>query len=266
MIDAYLDESGIHDGAAICVIAGYFGGRGQFGKLDQAWKRVLEDFNFPVADLHATDLIKSHRHAPMLKVLAETIARQSKIHPVSFGIVVEDFQSFPLKQRQFMTGATLKNGKLVTSGSPNKPYFVPFQFCIKKVAQYAPVGGKADFFFGLDRPFAKYATSLFDEIKKNAPFWNWESKDRLGGREFPLASETAGLQAADLLAHLTYKHMLERYAANDWDVQPTGILLDCLTNSRAIDDHEFQDKHCLQATLEKSYQLVGNWDGSGLSA
>lgn len=27
MIDAYLDESGIHDKAAICVIAGYFGGR-----------------------------------------------------------------------------------------------------------------------------------------------------------------------------------------------------------------------------------------------
>ena len=33
MIDAYLDESGIHDGADICVVAGYFGGPSQFKKL-----------------------------------------------------------------------------------------------------------------------------------------------------------------------------------------------------------------------------------------
>jgi hypothetical protein len=36
MIDAYLDESGIHDGAEVCLIAGYFGGRVQWRKFSKA--------------------------------------------------------------------------------------------------------------------------------------------------------------------------------------------------------------------------------------
>ena len=46
MIEAYLDESGIHGGAKICVIAGYFGGPGKMRKLEKAWKRALADFSF----------------------------------------------------------------------------------------------------------------------------------------------------------------------------------------------------------------------------
>ena len=61
-----------------------------------------------------------------------------------------------------MTGATLdpKSRKLVTSGCPSKPYFVPFQNIIKVVTDAAPRGGKAHFSFGINTQFAEYAVAL----------------------------------------------------------------------------------------------------------
>jgi hypothetical protein len=48
MIDAYLDESGIHDGAAVCVIAGFYGGRGHWRRFESLWRYTLSQFEvFP---------------------------------------------------------------------------------------------------------------------------------------------------------------------------------------------------------------------------
>ena len=44
MLQAYLDESGIHEGAHVCIVGGYFGGPGQWSKFGAEWKRVLEDY------------------------------------------------------------------------------------------------------------------------------------------------------------------------------------------------------------------------------
>jgi hypothetical protein len=33
--NAYLDESGAHEGASVCLVAGYFGGPGQWKKFSQ---------------------------------------------------------------------------------------------------------------------------------------------------------------------------------------------------------------------------------------
>jgi hypothetical protein len=264
MLEAYFDESGIHDGAAVCVIAGYFGYANHWRAQETKWRKVLDDFNFPLEDFHAHKLIGSEQHQSMLKKLAEAIAK-SAIYPISAGIIVDDFNSFSEKQRKFMTGATLneKTGKLRTSGAPTKPYFTPFQLCLRKVTDYTRPGRKANFFFGLDRPMGKYAKVLFNQIKThNAwPESVWSSKSRLGDPAFPLARETPQLQAADLFVHLTYQHMLERHAANDWNVTPTGSLLTCLRNVKSLSDHFFQTKDCLQEMLEKTYAIAGNWDG-----
>jgi hypothetical protein len=92
------------------------------------------------------------------------------------------------------------------------------------------------------------------------PASDWATKGRLGDPAFPLAKATPQLQAADLLVHLTYRYMLERHAANDWNVVPSGLLLTCLRNIKSRNDHVFQNKASLQGTLEKSYAIAGNWD------
>src|ERR1035441_3464853 len=57
--------------------------------------------------------------------------------------------------------------------------------------------------------------------------------------------------AVTALVHLTYQHMLERLAENNWEVQPSGNLRTCLRNACHITDHAFQDRNALVKTLEK---------------
>src|ERR1700682_5243439 len=167
MIEAYLDESGIHRGANVCVIAGYLGERDSWADLEAGWRKALSDAGVPLEDFHTTDFLPTHNYRGLLLELA-TVIQSCEIRPVSFGIIVSDFFSLNEKQRRFITGAVLKGTKLITSGCPSKPYFTPFQSCVKRVASYTPPEGKAHFFFGLDRGFAKYAMALYGLIKNGA--------------------------------------------------------------------------------------------------
>lgn len=165
MIQAYLDESGIHESAGFCVVAGYFGGKAQWERLDQDWRKALAAYDVALEEFHALDFVKRRKrfygwgdsdHRDLFWRLVTAITSY-RIYPVSVGLVIEDFKGLAEKYRRFFTGAVLRNGRLTTSGCPSKPYFVPFQTCIKRVVSYAPAGGEANFFFGLDRTFAEYA-------------------------------------------------------------------------------------------------------------
>jgi hypothetical protein len=264
MMEAYLDESGIHDGAVACVVAGYFGQRNHWRHFEAAWIAVLTRFGFRLEDFHAKNWIKTRAKRPMLMELAQTIEKYA-IYPVSMGIVIEGFNSFTYQQRRWLTGATAHSGKLVTSGCPTKPYFVPFQLCLMRVASYVKPGRKAHFSFGLDRNFADYAGALFRQSKiklKNAPGTEWKYKNQLGSIFFPMASETPELQAADLLAYLTYLHLTGRFKTGRGPSKPTGLLELCLRNTRSPDDHGFLDKAGLEYALAVA---IAKW-GAGPSA
>lgn len=269
MISAYLDESGIHDGAKVCLIAGYFGGPGQMKRFDTAWRDTLKRFNFPMRDFHAKDLLKRHSAHPMLQALAQVAASQRKVYPVAYGIVVDDFNSFSLDERRFMTGATLMqdSGKLVTSGCPSKPYFVPFQQVLKIVTDNAPVGGLAHFHFGLGNIFAEYALAMFRQIKDEAPihkaFNSWNSRDRLGDPAFPLARDTAPLQAADLLVHTVYQHMLkgiEDGISGEFPYWPSGVARLCIANARTPHHLVYQNRRALQKMIDDAKTLAPAWN------
>ena len=263
MMDAYLDESGVHDDARVCVIAGFFGGSGKWKKFANDWRALLKRFDVPLAEFHAKDIFPKPRgffhptnwngdHEAFRSAVAQTIAGHTKIHPVSAGIIVPDFKSFSQEERRFMTGATSKNGRLVSSGCPGKPYFVPFQHVVRTICGYAPVGGKAHFHFGLARPFAEYAAALARQIKTDdlqGGLWGW--KDRLGRVESPLASQTPQLQAADFLANLTYHHMLDA-GADLGIVFPSPLLQTCLENRLSQEDFFFSSEYTLKRTLDEA--------------
>jgi hypothetical protein len=65
----------------------------------------------------------------------------------------------------FEGGATFRAGKLANSGCPGKSYFVPFRHAVVTICNYAPVGGLAQFYFGLGQHFAGYAIEIFKQIK-----------------------------------------------------------------------------------------------------
>jgi hypothetical protein len=260
MLDAYLDESGIHDGAPVCVIAGFFGGIRHWKKLEEKWEPILIRYGVRLDEFHAKDLIKIPKYEPLLVELVTLISSLKKIHPVCFSINVEDFNSLSYSQRRFITGTVVKNRKMVTSGCPSKPYFVSFQACIRTVCDHAPVGGKAHFFFGLDRPFAGYATELFAQTKSDeyaCPASAWKSKDRLGDPAFRLAKETPQLQAADLFVHLAYRFYLKHREDNSLKMDSYPLLKHCLYNFVVREDIGHQDKEHLIETLINGRKLAG---------
>jgi hypothetical protein len=271
MLDAYLDESGVHGGAVACVIAGYYGGRGEWRRFEKGWRKAFADHGVPLAQFHALHLVKrrryfsaaegwdQERYSSFVAALASAITAH-KICPVSVSIVVDDFMSFTEMQRRFFTGATMLNGRLITTGCPNKAYFTPFQNCVKRVASYAPVGGKANFYFGLDRPFGGYAKVLYEMIKTTPRSDGY--RDRLGETSFPLAKDTPQLQAADLLAYLTFDHMNRLLESNQENAPPSDLLNACLVRTRVSEDHSYMNRSMLQQSLEQTYQREGRWDGT----
>ena len=110
MIEAYIDESGIHEGAKVCVVAGYFGGRGQWRRFESEWLRLLKGYDIPLSDFHAKNLVKNTRHATFLRSAGKLIRSFEKLHPIAVGVVVDDFMSLPVKQRMFFTELTSRTG------------------------------------------------------------------------------------------------------------------------------------------------------------
>jgi hypothetical protein len=161
---------------------------------------------------------------------------------------VRDFYKFSVNERRFLTGAALTfEGRLQNSGSPNRPYFAPFQPVIRRVLGYAPPCGKANFFFGLGRPFAQYATGLYSNLRDNQQY---PYRERFGDISFPLAKETPELQAADLLAHMTYLHMLSCVKSKHWYVNPPEVVRILHRNLRNAGDLVCQDERCIRETLK----------------
>jgi len=251
MIQAYLDESGIHDGAAVCTIAGYFGGPGQWRKHGAEWGRVIEHHQVP--EFHAKQFWgrnpKGERVGPyrgwsdskadaFLGQLVSTIESQTKIHPVSSTVVMESFKKLSHNQRRFLTGAELVNGKFRGTGCPSKPYFLPFQICVTDAAEHAPIGGEAHFFFDLNKQFKGYALDLFALLKHQET----KVRDRIGEIDFRTGLDAPQLQAADLFCYQCYQFALRRLVNSNEKPSPLlrrlvrGMLLetDTFLNDRGL--------------------------------
>jgi len=258
MLSAYLDESGIHDDAEVCVVAGYFAKKGPWRRLESGWKATLRrrEFNVPLGKFRAKDAVKGtnyfygwgeERRESFLSALGRIVA-DSGIHPVCYGLIVSDFFSFSLDERKFLTGATwnAQSQMFMSSGSPNRPYFVAFTECLRMVNLRTPPASKVDFFFGTDRALAKFAESLFRHLKRRR---NIVTSDRFGTISFPYASESPPLQAADLFSYLSYRQMLERKQTGDWETPPSKLLISLIRNRIDPGDTSFRSEQLMRAMI-----------------
>lgn len=255
MIQAYLDETGIHEGAAVCAIGGYFGGPGQWKKLGSKWAAIIHRYG--VTEFHAKRFWafdengehvgihkgwSKNKARDFLEELVSTI-EEHRIHPVSSVVVMESFNKLSHNQRKFLTGAELVNGKFKGTGCPSKPYFLPFQLCITDAAEHAPVGGKAHFFFDLNKQFKGYALDLFALVKNQ----DTRVKDRIGEIDFPTGLEAPQLQAADLFCYQFYQFALKR-AVNP--IETPHFLLRRLAYKMLLETDTFLDDKGLALLLK----------------
>lgn len=220
--EAYFDESGIHDGAQICVVGGYYGIESAWRKFEGQWNKILEGHELLEIGFHAKDFYRredgkrvppyadwSDDKANKFENRLLQVVMRSRIFPFGHGSVVPEWNALPYDTRKFLSGAHRRNGKFMSTGSPDKSYYVPFQFCVADAACSSGVRDKVHMFAGIDRTFSRYAEILYRQLRDD-PRLSDETRDKMGTLAFPLAKETPALQASDLLVYQLYRFLLAR--------------------------------------------------------
>jgi hypothetical protein len=239
MLQAYFDESGIHDGAKVCVVGGFYGHQRAWRKFEQQWSLILTDYpELENRGFHAKEFFgrkerkrvgayenwTDDRAGKFLERLVQAIMRND-ITPIVFGVFVKDFLEMPLVSRQWLTGARFRklDRKCISSGCPSRSYYLPFQFCVLGSARLSGANAvdKIHFFAGLDKNFYKYATELYKFLLEDERL-DESLRSLLGGIEYPLSKDTPGIQAADLLVNRLYRYALARLEDEN---KPVPLLL-----------------------------------------
>jgi hypothetical protein len=226
-------------------VAGYYGSHKNWKTFEAQWNKVLSAYpEVACVGFHAKHFfsrdkdgnrVKEYKGWPEEKAykfmerLTQAIMR-NRIFPVGYGVIVNDFGALTLTLRRWLTGAEFgKNGKYIKGGCPSKSYYLPFEFCVLKSCQKSNANpfDKIHFFAGLDRTFYGYANALFklSLIDERLPK---EIRNLLGTIAYPLAKDTPGLQAADLLCNRLYRRAL--YALDNPSTNPNQLLSDLLKN------------------------------------
>jgi hypothetical protein len=264
VVEAYMDESGIHDGAHVCCIAGYWGSEKKWRKFEKRWPEILKATNEPsLKEFHSTDFWyadgtrkgifaawSDYKAEKFINDLADCIV-EARVFPTHSTLVVEEWNKLNQDERIFLTGGHYyRAGKRwLTLGAPNKTYFLPFQFAVVTPALRCRAGLHVHYVFDLHKQFRTYASDLYDLMKLRTEH-DWAH--RLGSLAMESSEKAPGLQAADLLAYQHYKHAklrIEKNAPLLPDELPP-LVRRLLKNMR--DDHDFQffDAEGLDKALE----------------
>jgi hypothetical protein len=252
MVEAYMDESGIHDGAHVCCIAGYWGSEKKWKRFEKRWPEILQAANEPtLKEFHSTDFWRSDgsrkgifaawndtKADRFIDDLVDCIV-ETKIFPTHSTLVVEEWNKLNRDERIFLTGGHYHRTekRWLTFGAPNRTYFLPFPFAIVTPALACSPGLHVHYVFDLHKQFKTYAGDLYDLLKQRTDF-AWAH--RLGSLAMESSESAPGLQAADLLAYQHYRHAKVRIEKNR-PLRPSELpplIRRLLTNMQ--DDHDFQ--------------------------
>jgi Protein of unknown function (DUF3800) len=225
MLECYLDESGIHAGAKVCVVAGFYGTQHAWRKFENQWKRIISNHPELTDGFHAKPFFRrengkrvgvyenwSDEKARNFQSRLVQVITSNRVFPIGFGVVVKDFLDLPLHSRQWFTGGRFRksDGAYAGFGSPEKSYYLPFQFCVLGASALCKTPEtKIHFAVGLDRTFYGYAGELFKTLIEDERIPD-SLRSRLGTIVNPLSKDTPGIQAADLLSYRMYRHASEK--------------------------------------------------------
>jgi len=215
VVEVFVDESGIHEGAPICLVAGYRGTKRQWNRFRHLWiadgcqvelharrffartpegKRVSPYADW--SDEKAEGFLASRLHA----------IKSAHLNVVGAMIDVRAFRLLTHDERRQLTGGHRLYGKWNFSGAPTKPYYLVFQhLVIQAIENIHNLSWKADFVFDQQNQLAPLAARLYSRMKASGT--EYPVFSRMGDVIFSSRLERPGLQAADLLAHCWYQYV-----------------------------------------------------------
>jgi hypothetical protein len=212
MLRCYLDDSGTHDSSKVIVWAGIFGHEQYIKEFEDAWKATLRvpcERRPPIKRFHSFDLANSMNEFAGYNLAERDLTRfnfrkvivDAGLTWLSFGVSVADWNK--------NASSYLRQG----SGSAERLVFgkVIMTVCDSAHEHDEPVSFQFD--KGREAHVSSIIQSALDESHIDK---------RLVSHGFSSVSESVGLQAADLVAHETYR-FCERYA-NDGNAKPDAHL------------------------------------------
>jgi hypothetical protein len=214
VIEAYCDESGIQDGAPLCIVAGWTATARNWQLFEDRWLKASGGVDFHGKKFFARtdrgERLKPYkgwsdvRAQSYLSGLVATIAI-SDIRPVGAVIDVAAFKALNEEARQWLTGASWNRQRqtFTTTGAPDQPYYLGFIECLESAAMNVRKSGLVvNFVFDQQHMLAPWALEFFQKAKTQT---NTPLSKRLGEAIFKSKAGVGGLQAADMLAHAFYK-------------------------------------------------------------
>lgn len=210
----YADESGIHDQAPHCLVAGYRGSPNQWKRFNAAWNNVLSLRDYKISVFHSNEffnrtLVSNPAKNPYLgwpdakadrfrdELLG--VIRRFKLKPVGCAVNVRDFESFTYGERCVMAGYQPP----AYSKEPH-PYSVAFRFMIEDALEQAEQSTEFHFFLGLQRELQSTAKNAYALLKNHGLDGRAHQLKGIGfedPRDFP------GIQAADLFVYSWYGYL-----------------------------------------------------------
>lgn len=213
-MESYLDESGITQDD-YCVMAGFTGGYNQWRHLERRWKdvvKVLPDSDFHAHIFFNRDALgkcigpyKTWSDDDALRFLDDLLdaIESASLHPIGAGVAYTAFNQRTLDERIFLTGGIRRSDRWLTSGSPDKPYYLAFQHCVTAAIERAKGSHiKVNFFCDTQKHLAPYAHDLYERYKKRHPL----RVAHCGELSYVSRLDINVVQAADLLSHVAYRH------------------------------------------------------------
>jgi hypothetical protein len=262
VLQAYLDESGIHDDAKYCVLAGFAGSTEQWKRFEELYSAVGKDAvtpGFHAQRFFARAPARVSPYAGWTEKRAENLIDGllkaifgSHIHPYGAIVDIEAFRSYSLEERAYLTGKSRDEKNSLLTGAPEKPYYLVFQSSIiEALRKFKRVNWKVHFAFDQQNLFAPYAVILYQRMKASPEMKDWAR--RMGDLSFKARSDATPLQAADLFCHCWYQIMLHGSSKVDRRVKT------CLDVMREYKDYElhFFSKASMDKMLSRAPETSG---------
>lgn len=180
-----MDESGIHEEAHVCVIAGYWGSQKKWVRFEKCWPQILRSANEPpLKEFHSTEFWNSTgerrgvfakwSEAKADRFINDLIACivETKVFPASAMLVTEEWKKLNIDERRFLTRGYYHRvtKKWLTPGAPNKTYFWPFYFAIGTPAIHCKPGLHVHYTLDLNKQFKNHAVNLYALLKNDPKF------------------------------------------------------------------------------------------------
>jgi len=222
---AYFDESGIHQRARLCIVAGYVGSVRQWKQFEALWAPYANSPEFHAKRFFSRDQVGRRvppyadwddaKAAAYLEQLLNAI-RTVNVSPVGAIVNVQAFLGYSEEERRYLTGGYQPRlGKWTHTGAPTKPYYAAFiKAVMSAIEQVKRRDWRVDFVFDQQDTIAPLALQLYARIKKDWAVYDPKMANKMGNIMFRARKGAIALQATDLLAYCWYQEVLRGRAAS----------------------------------------------------